>query len=124
DTLAKELKTRAERVRRTVFIMMLLGNIDRAFALVCKFHYTHRRLSPNRACAEFCVIGLLAGDCRLVRRHHEHEEARSTRSAAEQPVGGVSETRGPDWRERAAQAADQAAGREGARCGAGRTPWS
>ena len=31
-----------------------------------------------RACAEFCVNGRLAGNCRLVRRHNEHEEARCT----------------------------------------------
>ena len=31
-----------------------------------------------RACTEFCVNGLKAGDCHLVRRHNEHEEARRT----------------------------------------------
>ena len=29
----------------------------------------------NRACAEFCVNGLLAGNCRIVRSHNEREEA-------------------------------------------------
>ena len=28
------------------------------------------------ACAEFCVNGLLAGNCRIVRSHNEHKETR------------------------------------------------
>ena len=32
---------------------------------------THR----FRACTEFCVNGLKAGNCRTVRRHNEYEEA-------------------------------------------------
>jgi len=31
-----------------------------------------------RACPEFCVNGPLAGNCRLVRRHNEHQETRRT----------------------------------------------
>src|SRR5574340_500210 len=34
--------------------------------------------SPARACPEFCVNGSLAGNCRLVRRHNEHQETRRT----------------------------------------------
>ena len=30
------------------------------------------------ACTEFCVNGLLAGNCRIVWRHNEHEETRSS----------------------------------------------
>ena len=32
----------------------------------------------RRGCAEFCVNGLLAGDCRLVRSCNEQEETRRT----------------------------------------------
>ena len=34
--------------------------------------------SKSRACTEFCVNGLLAGNCRIVRSHNEREEARRT----------------------------------------------
>lgn len=30
----------------------------------------------RRACAEFCVNGLMAGNCRIARSHNEHKETR------------------------------------------------
>jgi len=33
-----------------------------------------RQFAYERGCAEFCVNGHLAGNCRIVRRHDEHEE--------------------------------------------------
>jgi len=35
-------------------------------------------VAENWACPEFCVNGPLAGNCRLVRRHNEHQETRRT----------------------------------------------
>ncbi len=41
--------------------------------------YLHGNGNGNgRGCAEFCVNGLLAGDCRLVRSCNEQEETRRT----------------------------------------------
>ncbi|UCM30259.1 hypothetical protein LE197_10315 [Pseudomonas sp. PS1(2021)] len=65
-----------------------------------------------RGCAEFCVNGQSNADAsRPVRKHHEYQETRRTRRTAVWPAGQLQEARRPDWRERTAQAVDQAAGR-------------
>ena len=66
----------------------------------------------ERGCAEFCVNGQSNADAsRPVRKHHEYQETRRTRRTAVWPAGQLQEARRPDWRERTAQAVDQAAGR-------------
>ena len=48
------------------------------WGFVLRGQLTTTNVSGIRWCAEFCVNGLLAGDCRLVWSHNEQEEARRT----------------------------------------------
>ncbi len=42
------------------------------------YGYSIYQVAELRACPEFCVNGPLAGNCRLVRRHHEYQDTRRT----------------------------------------------
>jgi hypothetical protein len=49
-------------------------------------------VSTMRGCAEFCVNGQsTAGASRLVRKHNDIQEARSTRTTVGQPAGRLQE---------------------------------
>jgi putative transposase len=52
-------------------------NIIDEFSRECLAIYVARHIRAQQvigACTEFCVNGLLAGNCRIVWRHNEHEE--------------------------------------------------